>query len=132
MKTEVLVFLAVVLLDQISKFLAPKVGLVIVRNTGIAFGLFPNFCWGLVVLILLCLACFNLLRQRNKRYSLTVYYSLVLGGGFSNLFDRFYFGHIRDFIDLKFWPVFNLADVAVTCGVLLLLLKQIKVDKQQV
>ena len=44
---------------------------------------------------------------------------LALGGAASNLVDRLRLGQIVDFIDLRFWPVFNLADVAIVAGVLL-------------
>ena len=52
---------------------------------------------------------------------------LVLGGAFGNVIDRvfrspgFLRGAVVDFVDLRFWPVFNLADSAITCGCLLLL-----------
>ncbi|TMD21773.1 MAG: signal peptidase II, partial [Chloroflexi bacterium] len=47
---------------------------------------------------------------------------LVLGGTVGNLFDRFMFGTVTDFVAVHFWPVFNVADSAVSTGVVLLLL----------
>jgi signal peptidase II len=129
-KTIVLVGGTVVFADQFLKFLAPRAGLLIVENTGVAFGLFPNFAWALVIFFFLLLLGFNVTRKQSEwsftLFEDTVYYSLILGGGLSNFADRLFFGHIRDFIDLKIWPVFNLADVAISVGVFLLFLKQVK------
>jgi len=50
---------------------------------------------------------------------------LILSGGISNLFDRLYFGCVIDFINLKFWPVFNLADIYITIGSIIIMLKMI-------
>lgn len=49
--------------------------------------------------------------------------ALVLSGAISNLIDRVYYGCVIDFIDLKVWPVFNLADIFICLGVLLLIIK---------
>lgn len=125
---NLLVIFAVILFDQLSKFLAPKVGLTVVENTGIAFGLFPNFAWGLIVFLLLLGFLLNSFKKSKNQFSV----GLIFGGGISNLFDRLYFGHIRDFIDLKFWPVFNLADAAICLGVGLLLFKQKQTDKKKI
>jgi signal peptidase II len=51
---------------------------------------------------------------------------LILSGAVSNIIDRLYFGCVIDFIDLKIWPVFNLADSFIVLGVILILLKQFK------
>ena len=44
---------------------------------------------------------------------------LILGGAAGNFIDRLYFGFVTDFINIGFWPVFNIADSAVTVGVIL-------------
>jgi len=44
---------------------------------------------------------------------------LVLGGTIGNLIDRFCFGYVTDFIDFGFWPTFNIADSAITVGVII-------------
>ena len=43
-------------------------------------------------------------------------FSLILGGAIGNLIDRIVFGYVVDFIDLRMWPVFNIADSAITIG----------------
>lgn len=45
--------------------------------------------------------------------------ALILGGSAGNLFDRYRYGAVIDFIDLKVWPIFNIADSAITCGAVL-------------
>ena len=52
----------------------------------------------------------------------------ILSGAISNIIDRFYFGCVVDFIDLKFWPIFNLADIFIVFGAIILIL-QIKKQK---
>jgi signal peptidase II len=46
---------------------------------------------------------------------------LLIGGSISNLVDRVRLGHVTDFLDLRFWPAFNLADMFIVIGVLMLL-----------
>ena len=46
---------------------------------------------------------------------------LVIGGSVSNLVDRVRLGHVTDFLDLRYWPAFNLADSFIVVGVLILL-----------
>jgi signal peptidase II len=52
-------------------------------------------------------------------------YSMILGGGFGNLFDRLYYGSVIDFIDLNYksfhWFIFNVADMFITTGVIILI-----------
>lgn len=48
---------------------------------------------------------------------------LILSGAFSNIIDRLTFGCVTDFIDLKFWPVFNLADIFIVLGAVFLLVR---------
>ncbi|MFC1961947.1 signal peptidase II [Chloroflexota bacterium] len=99
--------------------------IVYVRNTGAAFGLFPNQSLLLsyisvigVAVILFC-ALFlprhlPFLGALPGRAAL----GLVLGGTVGNLIDRLYLGYVTDFINFGFWPAFNVADSAVTVGAL--------------
>ena len=52
---------------------------------------------------------------------LPVALGLLIGGSVSNLVDRVRLGHVTDFLDLRYWPAFNLADVCIVVGVALLL-----------
>lgn len=54
---------------------------------------------------------------------------LIISGALSNIIDRLYLGCVIDFIDLKFWPVFNLADVYITIGATVLVIRTIREKK---
>jgi signal peptidase II len=103
------------------------VRLALTRNKAGAFGLggafIPLLAVGATVLVVVLVARGDLVR----RPLLAVAAGLVLGGAFGNLVDRLFRspgllrGAVVDFVDLRWWPVFNLADSAITCGCLLLL-----------
>jgi signal peptidase II len=94
-----------------------------IHNSGAAFGLAPAFA---IVFLLASLgvACGLAVYVFTHRDSVPVdlVLGLVLGGTAGNLFDRVMFGTVTDFVAVHFWPVFNVADSAVSIGVVLLLL----------
>lgn len=131
-----LVALAVVALDQGSKYLVlsrlsfgssvPAIGRVVsitaVRNPGGAFGLFQSWA-GLLTLITIAaivIIAFLIRRRTALPALLGIALALQLGGAAGNLVDRVRFGYVVDFIDLRVWPVFNIADSAITAGMVLL------------
>ena len=95
-----------------------------VRNKGVAFGLGGDISAALIgVTIVLLVGLLVFLAFRGgSGWLVWLPAALVLGGAFGNLADRVRDGAVTDFIDLPLWPTFNLADVAITLGVLLLLL----------
>jgi signal peptidase II len=98
------------------------VHLVSVRNHGVAFGFLSG--GGGVVLAVTLLALGALVVYfvlRPGRRLLWVPTGLLLGGAIGNLIDRLAHGSVTDFIKLPLWPAFNLADAAITFGVLALL-----------
>ena len=126
---------AVVALDQATKALVrgsiargdedpifPGVSLVNTRNRGVAFGLLEN--GGTIVAVVSAVALIALLvffvthRGRPLAWLPT---GLLLGGAFGNMIDRIREGSVTDFVKLPLWPAFNVADVAITFGVLALL-----------
>ncbi len=103
----------------------------LVHNTGIAFGMFKN--QGIVFIIIPVIAVimliFNIFYYRNNKDLSRTYivaFSLILGGAIGNLIDRIYYGYVIDFIDLRVWPVFNIADSAITIGAILIAIKCIQ------
>ena len=90
-----------------------------VHNSGIAFGLFSSATS--VVIALTALAVLWMLvffaRSGARHPVLPVALGFVLGGSVSNLLDRVRLGHVTDFLDLRYWPAFNLADVFIVVGV---------------
>ncbi|MGI8412150.1 MAG: signal peptidase II [Solirubrobacteraceae bacterium] len=103
------------------KFL-PGVQLVHVRNTGVAFGFFSGAGALVFVLTLVALAVLaGYLARRPERPWLWVPTGLLIGGAIGNLIDRVVGGAVTDFIKLPLWPAFNVADMAITFGILALL-----------
>ena len=63
------------------------------------------------------------LKKYRKLHKLDlVAFSLILGGALGNLIDRLRFGYVIDFLDFRIWPVFNIADSAITIGIILLII----------
>ena len=94
-----------------------------VQNSGIAFGLFASAAP--VVIVLTGIAVTWMLvyfaRSGARHPVLPVALGLVIGGSVSNLLDRVRLGYVTDFLDLRYWPAFNLADSFIVIGVLMLL-----------
>ncbi len=94
-----------------------------VQNTGAAFGLFQGHP-GVFVLISVAVGLWvvvEFVRQSRHGWPTDVALALILGGAIGNLIDRVRLGYVVDFLDLRVWPVFNLADSAITIGVTWLL-----------
>lgn len=134
----------VALLDQVSKLVilegildpprviqvTPFFNLVVVWNRGISFGIFDSgAAWMPVVLSVLALiitvALVIWLRRTDRRLT-AIAIGLVIGGALGNVIDRVRFGAVLDFLDFHafgwHWPAFNVADSAITIGVVLILL----------
>jgi signal peptidase II len=104
-----------------------SVRLALTSNKAGAFGLggafVPFLAMGALVLVLVMVTT----GSATERVVVALALGLVLGGAFGNVIDRvfrdpgFLRGAVVDFVDVGFWPVFNLADSAITCGCLLLL-----------
>jgi signal peptidase II len=98
------------------------VRLVNVRNRGIAFGLLAEGGVLLVVFAVAALAALLVFFARHRDRPLVwLPTGLLIGGATGNLIDRAREGAVTDFLDLPLWPAFNVADVAITFGVLTLL-----------
>lgn len=136
---EFILIFAVLAADQISKALvdanlalgesAPLVGGIVqltsVHNTGAAWGILPNARWlFLIATPVLCLLIALLLIRRRRRIGPLgrVCLSLLLAGAVGNYIDRALLGYVRDMFELCFmrFPVFNVADSAITVGAALL------------
>lgn len=138
--------LLAVILDQVSKLVVVSsmqlyqsipitsfFKLTYVRNTGAAFSFLSDaggwqrwFFAGLAIIISMVIAVW-LTRLKQHETVLAVALSLVLGGAIGNLIDRLAYGYVIDFLDVYYgswhWPAFNIADSAITLGVVLMLLE---------
>ena len=131
----VVVTAAVLAADQASKAIVrgsigrgeridvlPGLDLVNTRNTGVAFGFFSG--GGTVVAVIAAVAMLALLAFFATHLGRPLVWlptGLLIGGAAGNLVDRAREGAVTDFVDLPLWPAFNLADTAITIGVLALL-----------
>ncbi len=94
-----------------------------VRNSGIAFGLFSTWAGAITILTVLAVAWMvgYFARAGARHPVLPVALGLLIGGSAGNLVDRIRLGHVTDYLDLRYWPAFNLADVFIVAGVAILL-----------
>lgn len=102
-----------------------------VRNSGIAFGLFSD---AMPVVILLTAAAVAWMlwyfwRSGSRHPILPVSLGFVLGGSLANLLDRVRLGYVTDFLDLAYWPAFNLADTFIVVGVAILFIALLLADR---
>lgn len=128
----------VLALDQMTKYLAityinpydsfrifPFLNLVLVTNKGAAFGMFKNMGSSFFIAasaVAVIFVIYLLIKGKENRLGL----SLILGGTIGNLTDRILYGRVVDFIDLSIgkyhWPAFNIADSALSVGIMIILL----------
>lgn len=134
MKNSLPLFLAVVAFvvvsDQLAKMLAVNYLIIpvdvvgsylrlgYVTNSGIIFGILRGFGWLplLVSLVVIVLIAYNY-SKLPATFTGQLLWALITGGAIGNLIDRIAKGFVVDFIQIGFWPAFNLADSAITVGV---------------
>jgi signal peptidase II len=154
LKRHLLIAIAVVVLDRITKWVVVKTivledaisiipgffRLTHLENTGAAFSLFAEstspFKTALLItfsLAALAVVAYLLWKNRNEFNITTLSLSLILGGAIGNLWDRLADGMVTDFLDFYLgnhhWPPFNIADSAIVVGALLLLLRMMRAEK---
>jgi signal peptidase II len=121
-----LIALSLIILDQLTKYLIRFFGGFYICNKGIAFGIsLPHW---LILGLIIAIIFFTGFLILNLKLEILNQFSnyplvLILSGAISNLFDRLYFGCVIDFIDLRIWPIFNLADIFICLGAFLLIIK---------
>ncbi|GAM99000.1 lipoprotein signal peptidase [alpha proteobacterium U9-1i] len=113
----------------------PLLDLTLSFNRGVAFGLM-RAAGGLVVLLVTAAISlvFGLWFWREPRPCTQLGLALVLGGALGNFVDRLTRGEVTDFLDVHalghHWPAFNLADTAITCGAVVLVIDMLRVRKE--
>jgi signal peptidase II len=104
-----------------------------ITNTGAAFGLFPtsgNFF--IIVAIIVSLAIIYYYPSVNN-WTVRISLGLQLGGAVSNVWDRiFNGGEVVDYVDIGFWPIFNIADISIVIGVTILAFWLWQIEEQHV
>jgi len=129
----------IVVLDQLTKFLTTSklafsesipvikniFHLTLIKNFGIGFGLMntPAARWVLVIVTIIIIGIIlYYYKHMPKKYLPVVSTALIVGGAVSNLIDRVFFGFVIDFLDFRIWPAFNIADSAITIGIICLII----------
>ena len=141
------------LLDRISKiyviyldgkqlnseiFKSKFINIQLIWNEGIAFGLFAfednffyNLITGFIILVILTLLYFITKTRGFEKYS----FLIILGGACGNVFDRFFYSAVPDFIDIHYqnfhWFIFNVADIFITLGVVLLIYIELFINNKK-
>ena len=128
--------LAVTVVDQLAKYAVHQTmvlhesilvipgffHITYILNRGAAFGILENQRWLFLVMALALFLLYGLFRK--KLMATPCVYGgagLLLGGALGNALDRTFFGAVTDFFDFRIWPVFNVADIGIVVGVVLLL-----------
>ncbi len=139
------IILIIILFDQLTKFFIVQnfylgesaavieniFHITYITNTGTAFGMLQKYGSILLIFSIIAIILISILVFKQKTHSLThsLALSLILGGAFGNLFDRIFRGEIIDFLDFRIWPIFNIADSAITVGIAILFIHSITAKK---
>ena len=118
--------------SDISFYLNDFLNFDLIWNTGIGFGFFStnstlvyNLVTILIILVILFIISMFIVSERLDK----LIYSIVIGGALGNLYDRFVYKAVPDFIDIHYnnfhWFTFNVADIFITIGILILILRNI-------
>lgn len=132
------IFLGIIIIDIVSKIILQNANYSIIPNffeiktmynTGIAFSFLTGYSFILIFLItaVLCYVSYLWYKASSEHYKIAL--TIVFSGGLANLLERIFFGRITDFIAFSFWPAFNVADSAVSIGIIYLLILSIKKEK---
>jgi len=147
-KTKVFIYIAIVLLvlvlDRVSKtiilnilenagtvdiYINSFLNLYLVWNKGIGFGLFSfdqSYIYSGITLFILFINLIIIYLIFKEKAPKTYFLAIILGGSCGNLFDRYYYTAVPDFIDLNYkgyhWFIFNVADIFITLGIICLIL----------
>ena len=150
--SDIFIVFIIFLLDRISKLYvihldgtllnseiitSKFINIQLIWNEGVAFGLFAfddkffyNLITGFIIIIILILIYFIRRSRGIEKYS----FLIILAGALGNVFDRFLYSAVPDFIDIHYqnfhWFIFNVADIFITLGVLLLIFSELLMKKR--
>jgi len=124
-------------LNNKSIFVNDFLNFELVWNTGIGFGLLSqsaNIYYHLISLLIFSLIIFLIYLLSKAHFLEKIYFSLILGGAAGNLYDRLIYFAVPDFIDFHInyfhWFTFNIADIFITLGIILIIIQDLIVKKK--
>ena len=137
---KIILPILIVLFDQLTKFIVEKylyfnqiavfdniLLFTYVQNRGGAWGIFNNIPLLFIILIPIVVIGLFLYVWRSKNKLEIISICMIIGGALGNYIDRIFRGYVVDFIDFRIWPVFNVADIFVVIGGVLLILGSIRI-----
>ena len=146
MKTSIIISILITILDQIIKFFIDKKVLFIellpklfnihkVYNYGVAFSFLENKRYLILLFsLILIYFLFNLRKDLPKTKKYDILFGVILGGIIGNLIDRVFRGYVIDYLETFIFgisfPIFNLADICITLGIILMVLIMSLGDKK--
>lgn len=113
-----------------SKIIIPKLlEIDIIKNIGIAFGLNNGNLKNIFITIVILIMIIGFIKKQyqNIDRNMMIALSLILGGGISNLIDRIFRGGVVDFIKVSTFPIFNIADITIVVGWILLIICVVRI-----
>lgn len=106
-----------------------------VKNTGGAWSIFSNSTWFLLIIGLICIIALSyyIYRKEDFNYLEVIYFGLIIGGILGNFIDRIFHSGVIDYIGFIFgnyyFPIFNIADICIVCGGILLMIDSLRSDQ---
>ncbi len=144
-KKTYIIALIILIIDQISKSLIEVsynlgdsisvinnfFNITVVHNTGGAWSIFNNHSYIFIIFsIIAIIVLFKFMFSFKNNFRNNIAFALTIGGILSNLADRIFLGYVRDFLDFKIfnydYPIFNIADITIVIGIMLLIIAIIK------
>jgi len=138
-------FPSIFLFDQITKYLVYKnlalgqsipddfiIKITYARNTGTAFSLFSSYGSLLLIISIFVAVFFTIyfLMIEKPKLTMRLFISFVVAGALGNIIDRVRFGYVNDFIDVGFWPIFNIADSSISIALTIYFIDLIFLNKK--
>lgn len=122
---------------MLAPWIDPLINVIYVTNTGTTFGLFQgsnNIFTVIAIVVILAILVF-VRRLSGREVAMHLVLGVMLGGALGNLVDRFRFTHVIDFLHFNFWPlkdfpIWNIADLSIVSGVVLLALLTLIEDRR--
>lgn len=135
-----IIFIFIIIADQVTKMLIVQKNIILIPNffsliytqdTGVAFGLLPSKLIIIIPANIVVLGLIVKFLRENKdtmNYPIIISLVLILAGGTSNFIDRIFRGYVIDFIHINLFniPTFNIADISITIGIIILLIIIVK------